>query len=125
MGDFVAVLYPAKTRATIYIARALEVSVGTGTTPDVLKLQHWPANESPVSTFDACPYFCKFPDTGGHVWEEEQRFWPFVHRVDPPVLHLAASVDAAARGKPPVHMLSHASQTMLAALVKKYKVGDC
>ena len=83
----------------------------------------WPATESPVSTFDVCPYFYKFPDTRGHVWEEEQQCWPCVHRVNPPVLHLAASVDAAAQGKPPVHMLSHAPQTMLAALVKKHKVG--
>ena len=122
------ILYPAKTRATIYLARAIEVSVGDTVAPDaqrVLKLQHWPANKSPVSSFDACPFFCTFSDTGEHVWEEEQQFWPFVHRIDAPYLHLAATAEAATRGKPPVHMLSHASQTKLASLVKSVKVGDC
>ena len=58
---------------------------------------------------------------GSHVWEEQQRFWPFkiIHRIDAPDLHtLRGESDQ-------VYMLSYAVQVMLANLVQHCKVVDC
>ena len=38
IGDFVVILYPAKTRATIYLVRAIEVSVGDTAAPATLSV---------------------------------------------------------------------------------------
>ena len=48
------------------------------------------------------PYVCV---GDSHVWEEQQRFWPFIHRIDAPDLHtLRGESDQ-------VYMLSYRTQS--------------
>ena len=110
-GDFVAVLYPAKSRATVYIAVVGEI-LDQGREYGELSLALRHLQEHSLGL----PYAGV---EGSHVWEEQQRFWPFIHRIDAPDLHtLRGESDQ-------VYMLSYAVQVMLANLVKHCKVVDC
>jgi hypothetical protein len=86
------------------------------------KLEWWPESTL-FGDFEGYPYFSSFEDSGKVVWEENQRHWPFIHKIDPPVVCLGASAAAAESGiSTNMYMLTPSSQRRVEALATKFVV---
>ena len=108
VGDFVAVFYPNRDRASVVYAVIRGIGVRSRDFNDrtAIRLQHWPEAAS------GYPHFAVRPD-GAHAayWEEQQEFWPLIQCLPAPPF---------AQGGQNYATLPYAMQERVLALAKQF-----
>ena len=109
VGDFVAVFYPTRVHASVQYGLVTAIGVQSHHFRDRLavRLQDWPQAHT------GWPYFALQPATQSDTeWEEQQEFWPFIHKV--------SSKPHKSKDNPTVALIDRVAQAQLSAWAEEF-----